>query len=93
MTPQDIQAAVKAALKEHREEFWVDAERHYQDHQAIFNCRSKDNEADHAFIRAIRERKDEAIKIGWKMFIVGGVGFLAIAIWEHVISTIIRGGK
>ena len=87
MTEADIKQAVHAALKEHKEEFWIAAEQHYQDHQALLKCRNREDERarrttfvndlmelgddvirdNHEFVRIIRERKDEALKIGWKL--------------------------
>lgn len=86
LTEEAIKAAVVAALTEHKEAFWVEAEQHYQDHQAILKCRSQENLKDHEFIRGIREQKDVAYKIGWKMFVIGGLGFIGIAAWERVLK-------
>ena len=112
MTEADIKQAVHAALKEHKEEFWIAAEQHYQDHQALLKCRNREDERarrtafvndlmelgddvirdNHEFVRIIRERKDEALKLGWKLIVVGGIGFIGMAIWAHVV-TLVRVGK
>jgi hypothetical protein len=112
MTPEEIKQAVHAALKEHKDEFWIAAEQHYQDHQALLKCRSREDERlrrtmfvndlmelgedairdNHEFVRMIRDRRDEAWKIGWKIIIVGGIGFFGMAIWAHVLS-LVRVGK
>ncbi len=84
MTPEEIKAAVHAALTEHKEAFWIEAEQHYEDHKAILRCRSQENEKDHEFVRGVREKKETAIKIGWGMIVVSGVGFAGLAMWERL---------
>ena len=40
----EIKLAVHEALREHKDDFWINAEQHYQDHQALLKCRQSEND-------------------------------------------------
>lgn len=43
ITEEQIIAAVTKALDAHKDAYWIEAEQHYQDHQALLKCRRNED--------------------------------------------------
>lgn len=70
MTEQMIKDAVRAAIAEERAEFWVNAEQHYLDHQALLKCRAGEEprrrrtEFINDLMKLGEERVKESVRLG-----------------------------
>jgi len=52
----DLKGIVKEAFEEQRKNFWVEAERHYKDHEQLTKCRESKEEwmANHHWVTEVR---------------------------------------
>ncbi|MFA6335945.1 MAG: hypothetical protein WCX48_10445 [Bacteroidales bacterium] len=81
-----VAEAVKAAMKEDRDEFWISQPQHYMDHQLLPQCRKEqdDHRKNHEFITSVRTGMTWGKKAGWVTITVSTLGFLGTAIWMAI---------
>lgn len=85
MTPHDLESiknVVKMAIEEHHNEFWVDAEKHYNHHKLVEICSEKrpEWEENHKFISNVRAGNDVCKKAGIGAMMVAVIAFMVFAI-------------
>lgn len=75
----EIRRIVKEEFAEERQNFWVPAERHYQEHLRLEKCvqNSPEIDANHAFVSRWRSRGQKAFNVGFALAIVGVCGLVA----------------
>ncbi len=98
MTEDQIKAAVKAAISEVRNEFWIDAERHYNDHRLLgqLPCLDKEEEEnykeDHRWMRSFRSSIADTGLIARRtiigMLLVSGIAWIGNAALHFFLDTV-----
>ena len=91
-----IRKMVKEELESARKEWWVPAERHYQEHTHLEKCvvALPERELNHAFVSTMRKRGQMAFNISFSLAVVAVSGFVWAMFSEgfrSFMATIIRG--
>jgi hypothetical protein len=81
-----VSGAVKSALANHTQEFWVAPEQHYKDHLMIQNCAAQQEEMrlNHEFVSSVRDYAESGKKKGFLFFILAACGFMVWAVKEAI---------
>jgi hypothetical protein len=83
MTIDDIKTAIREVLTEEHTAFWVDAEKHYEDHKRMEFCSDhwEEMRRNHAFITDVRKGGEEIRKWSARTIVVavitGIIGWIA----------------
>jgi|GEM_PF-5292599 len=82
MTHDEIITAVRTALAEERDEFWVPQPQHYLDHQMMELCRERQGECikNQEWVAAMREGSKWSKRVGLGFIVTSILGFLLWAI-------------
>jgi len=85
-TKEEIKAAIKEALQEERDEFWVPQPQHYMDHQMLANCRQGQDEwrKNHEFVSAVRTGMSWGKKASIVTIAIATITFIGGAIWMAI---------
>jgi hypothetical protein len=81
-----VAEAVKAAMKEDRNELWISQPQHFMDHQMLAQCRQGQDEwrRNHEFISSVRQGMGWGKKAGVVAVATATVIFIAGAIWMAI---------
>lgn len=91
MSKAEIKEALKEALEEHHTDFYVEAEKHYQDHQQLDQCRESKEEwqANHKLISDIRKSGEQVRGVIWTTLtrslvvaLLGLLVYITTAFWQ-----------
>ncbi len=95
LTEDDIKKVMNDVLDQRHDDLHVKAEKHYQDHQQLDQCRESKEEwqANHRFISDIRKNGDMIKGVIWTTFtrstvvaILGLAAYIAVAFWQGRIT-------
>lgn len=86
MEPDEFKMILKEVMEEERKSFWIEPERHYQDHQQVMACHKNMEEIrkNHDFISSVRSGAKIAQKAGITVAITSFIVFVVGAVYVQI---------
>ena len=80
---EDVKLAVKAAIEEERQNFWVPAEEHWRHHEQLRQCiqTKPEWEENHKYVSEIRRMGGHVKKVGIGTAVAGATAWAIKALW------------
>lgn len=82
----EVERIVEKKFEDERNNFWVPAEQHYNQHKMYEECLSNKKEwaANHVFVSKMRKDGQQVYSIGLKLAAVAFFGFLTATFWDGI---------